>query len=309
MALRGIKPKNEEKRLKLLLYGQAGIGKTLSALQFPNAYILDCEKGTSFYDNIITKNNSVVFYSYSIDEIKEEIRELITTKHNYKTLIVDPITQIYNNVQEKWNARFEKHAKSEKEREIMDFGMRYWAKVKADFKGLERLLLGLDMNVIVISHQKDVYGTGFAKIGTTFDSIKGEDYIFDYIFQLVKKGEERIAITIKERAELNKQKFPAQFDWSYENFLKFYGKEIIEKESVPIVMATKEEVLRVAKLIEAVRVDEETITKWLTKAEVNSFEDMSQEQIKKCIVYLEKKLDVVLESNIKEAKETKGGKK
>ena len=90
-------------------------------------------------------------------------RTLLTTKHPYKTLVIDPITQLYNSTQEKWNRIFEKYAKTQKDRDVQDFGLRYWGKVKSDFKGLQRLTLQLDMNVIVTSHQKDVYGGSFSK--------------------------------------------------------------------------------------------------------------------------------------------------
>lgn len=289
--LKAKKPEVKEKRLKMFVYGIAGIGKTLLALQFPNAYIIDTERGTDFYADIINKKNSVVLQTLNPDEIKEEIRELLTTEHNYKTLIIDPITQIYNATQEKWNRTFEKYAKSEKEREVMDFGMRYWGKVKSNFKGIQRMILALDMNVIVTAHQKDVYGTGFNKIGVTFDSMKGDDYLFDLVFRIESKNGKRIAVTIKERAEVDKNKFPEEFEWTYENFLKFYGKDIIEKKATPVVMANKKQVETIKKLIEVVKIDEAIVQKWLVKADANSFEDLTGEQISKCISFVQAKLD------------------
>jgi len=295
--LKGTAPIKVEKRLKMLVYGPAGVGKTTGVIQFPNAYIIDTEKGTSFYSTTINKNKSAVLQTLNVDEVKEELKELAITKHTYKTLIIDPITQIYNNTQEKWTRVFEKYAKSDKEGEVQDFGMRYWGKVKGDFKGLQRLMLALDMNVIVTSHQKDVYGSGFSKIGVTFDSMRGDDYLFDLVFQVERKNGELIAKTIKERAEIDKNKFPADFVWSYENFCKFYGKEIIEKEVTPIVMATKEQIARANKLIGVVKVDEDTVNKWLAKADVDSFDDMSGEQIQKVIDFLDKKVASIVEQN------------
>ena len=183
--------------------------------------------------------------------------------------------------------------------------MRYWGKVKGDFKSLQRLMLALDMNVIVIAHQKDVYGTGFSKIGVTFDSMKGDDYFFDYVFRIEKKaqGQIRLAINVKERAEIDKAKFPEQFDWSYENFLKFYGKEIIEKEAVPVAMATGEQVAAIKKLIDVVKIDEVTTTKWFTRAKVDDFSEMTADQITKCIDFMQKKLD-----NLKNEEPKKKGK-
>ena|SRR3990167_3223418 len=305
MALKAIKPESKEKRLKMFIYGEAGIGKTLAALQFPNAYIIDTEKGTDFYFEIINKHNSVVLQTLNPDDIKEEIRQLLTTKHQYKTLIIDPITQVYNAVQEKWTRIFEKYSKNEKEGEIQDFGMRYWGKVKGEFKGIQRLMLQLDMNVIIISHQKDVYGTGFNKVGVTFDSMRGDDYIFDLVFRISKKGNDRIAETIKERADIEKNKFPSEFVWSYVNFLKYYGKDIIEKESAPIAMATEQQVVRIKQLINIVKVEEEEINRWWTKADVSDWSDMTSEQITKCIDYLEKKINVVSTSTASTKKEKK----
>ena len=291
MMLKGTKPKKVEKRLKMFVYGIAGIGKTLAALNFPNAYIIDTEKGTSFYDETINRLNSVVFQSNNPDDIKGEIRELLTVKHGYKTLIIDPITQVYNATQEKWTRTFAKHATSGKNKEIQDFGMRYWGKVKGDFKGLQRLLLSLDMNVIVTAHQKDVYGTGFNKVGVTFDSMKGDDYFFDLIFRIEKKGDKRVAITVKERADLGKNRFPEEFEWSYENFCKFYGKDIIEKDSTPVVMATPEQVKEIQQLVGTVNIEEAVVDRWFTKADVEDWSEMSGEQISKCIDYVQKKLE------------------
>ncbi len=295
--LKAKSPEVKEKRLKMLVYGPAGVGKTTAAIQFPNAYIVDTEKGTDFYANVINKAKSAVLQTLNVDEVKDELKALATEKHHYRTLIIDPVTQIYNNTQEKWTRVFEKYAKSEKDQEVGDFGMRYWGKVKGDFKGLQRLMLALDMNVIVTSHQKDVYGSGFSKIGTTFDSMKGDDYLFDLVFQVERKNGDLIAKTIKERAELGKNKFPAEFIWSYDNFCKFYGKEIIEKEATPIVMATSEQVARANKLIEVVKVDEGTVNKWLEKADVDSFDEMSGEQITKVIEFLEKKVASLVEKH------------
>ena len=295
----------------MFVYGPAGVGKTVGVCQFPNSYLIDTERGTDFYSDAIKKVNSVVLQTLNPDEIKEELRNLLIEKHPYKTLIIDPITQVYNATQEKWTKIFEKYAKNEKEGEVQDFGIRYWGKVKGDFKGLQRLILGLDMNVIVTSHQKDVYGTGFSKIGVTFDSMRGDDYFFDLVFRVERRNGSLIAITEKERAEIGCNKFPAEFEWSYENFLKFYGKEIIERESTPVAMATTEQIERVKKLIEVVKVEEEVINKWFVKADVDEWSEMNSDTIQKCIDYLEKRVGGLIETKpetVQPIKKEKGGK-
>jgi len=39
--LKAIKPEAVEKRLKLFVYGESGVGKTTASIQFPNSYIID----------------------------------------------------------------------------------------------------------------------------------------------------------------------------------------------------------------------------------------------------------------------------
>lgn len=295
MALKAKSPEKVEKRLKLFVYGPSGVGKTTAAIQFGKAVIIDTERGSDFYTDTILKSGSVVLKSNNFDEVKAEIKDLLTTKHEYRTLIIDPITQLYNACQEKWNRVFEKHAKTEKEAEVQDFGVRYWGRVKADFKSLQRLIIALDMNVIITSHQKDLYGPNMTKLGVTFDSIKGEDYLYDFVFRLEEKDGKRTAITVKERAEVGHQKFPKEFEWSYTNFKKFYGSEIIEREAMPILLATQNQVDRVKTLLEVVKMDQSIIDKWLSAANVESWEEMTAEQISKCIAAIEAKLPATKE--------------
>lgn len=292
MALRAKAPEVKEKRLKLFVYGPAGVGKTVAALQFPNSYLIDTEKGSDFYAEMINASKSVQFQSVNPDEIRDEIKELLTTKHEYKTLIIDPMTQVYNAIQEKWTRIFEKNTPG-KSGEIQDFGMRYWGKVKAEMKSLQRMILALDMNIITTAHQKDLYGPGMQKMGVTFDSMRGDDYLFDLIFQLERRGDKRIAKTVKERALPGMSKFPDEFEWSYENFCKFYGREVIEREVKPVDMATNEQVSKLDSLLKVVAIPEETKEKWLTKTDCDTFDQMTSDQIQKCIDYVEKQLEVI----------------
>lgn len=288
--LKGKKPEIKEKRLKLFVYGTANVGKTTAAIQFPNAYIIDTEKGTDFYADTINKMGSVVFQSSNPDEIRDEVKELLTTKHDYRTLIIDPMTQVYNSIQDKWTRIFMESVKDKPDANTQDFGMRYWGKVKSEMKAIQRLILALDMNVIVSSHQKDVYGTNFSKIGVTFDSMKGDDYLFDLIFQIEKKGKDRIAKTVKERAEVGKAKFPEEFTWSYDNFCQYYGKEVIERKSTPMVMASKEQIEKLTTLLTVVRIDPETVEKWKNKADADTWDEFTGTQIQACIDYMEKQI-------------------
>src|SRR5215216_283410 len=88
--LRARKPDAVTKRLKLFMFGPAGVGKTTAAIQFPNSYVIDCERGTENYDKLITDSGSAVFQTTDIQEVIAEVKSLLTEKHNYRTLVIDP---------------------------------------------------------------------------------------------------------------------------------------------------------------------------------------------------------------------------
>jgi hypothetical protein len=291
MPLRAKKPETIEKRLKMMLYGPAGVGKTTAAIQFPSSYIIDMEKGCDHYASTIQGSQSVLFQTTNPDDVKQELKTLLTEKHEFKTLVLDPITILYGALQEKWTRLFEQYTNSTKSSDLQDFGPRFWARVKSEYKSIVRMLLALDMNVIVVSHQKDLWGEDMKKLGTGPDSMRGDDYIFDYVFQLTKDGTgKRMAVTKKERAEIGKTKFPETFAWDYKNFLAFYGQEQLERSATPVQLATADQVAALTHLLSVVKVDDDFQEKAFTKYDVDSWDELTQEQIQKAIDYLNKKL-------------------
>jgi len=237
MALKGKTPQKENLRLKAFLYGPAGVGKTLAAVQFPNSYIIDTAKETSRYSKIIQDNGSVVFECSDPFEILNELHELRVTKHNFQTLVIDEVTTVYQNLQRDWIDRFvdaaEGTMKNAKAVLLQDFGIRYWDKVKRDWRRIVDAARNLDMNVIFTAHQKDKYGPNQTVIGITSDSEKNDEYIFDFVFRLIIKGKEYKAITEKQRVlpkeiDPESRQFPKEFSWDYDTIIKFYNREYLE---------------------------------------------------------------------------------
>src|SRR3982750_4429024 len=99
--LRARKPEAVTKRLKLFMFGPAGVGKTTAAIQFPNSYIIDAERGAENYDKLITESGSAVFQTTDIYDVIQEVKALLTEKHDFRTLVIDPITPLYNDLIEK----------------------------------------------------------------------------------------------------------------------------------------------------------------------------------------------------------------
>jgi hypothetical protein len=227
MPLRGKAPEAKDTKLKFFMFGPAGVGKTLAAIQFPNAYIIDLEQGTNNYHKLINQKNSFVFQSTDPFDIENEIDCLINEQHNFKTLIIDPITILWTEIQEKWHEKFVKSAIENKKLDILeDFGMRFWQKCRPDYKRIIKKILKLNMNVIITAHQKDKY-SGQNLIGVTSDSEKGDEHSFDFVFRLYKQGKEFYAQTIKQRILPIDKQFPDMFNWNYENLLLFTDANLV----------------------------------------------------------------------------------
>lgn len=274
--LRARKPEAVNKRLKLFMYGPAGVGKTTAAIQFPNSYIIDCERGVENYDKLITASGSAVFQTNDINEVIAEVKSLLTVKHDYRTLVIDPITTVYNDLLEKSELKVGS-----------DFGRHYGAANK-EMKRLANLILALDMNVVVTAHAKKEYGENLKLLGFTFDGWKQLDYWFDLVIELGKRGKKRMAKVTKTRID----SFPDEesFEWSYEAIKARYDEAMLEKESEVVAMATPEQVGEIKALLSVVRLPEGTTDKWFAKAGVETWEDMPADLLAKCIDYVRSRL-------------------
>lgn len=239
MPLRGKKPEDRKQRLKLLLSGPAGVGKTTAAIQMPKPYIIDTEQGSMHYGNVIDKAGGVVAELSDVDEVIGEVRALMTEKHEYLTLVIDPITTLYSNEMDRAEAN---------NRSGNSFQM--FATVNRKFKRLCNLLSAVDMNVIVTAHEKKEYEvvkqangkSSPEEVGKTFDGYKKLDYVFDLWLQLEKdrRSKDRHAVVSKTRLS----EFPDgdRLPWTYEELRKRYGAERLEKGVKTLDLATPEQI-------------------------------------------------------------------
>ncbi|HWE96934.1 MAG TPA: AAA family ATPase [Tepidisphaeraceae bacterium] len=274
--LRAKKPEAVNKRLKLFMFGPAGVGKTTAAIQFPHSYVIDCERGTENYDKLIGESGSVVFQTTDIHDVIQEVKSLLTVKHDFRTLVIDPITPVYNDLLEKCELQVGS-----------DFGRHYGAANK-QMKRLANLILALDMNVVITAHAKTEYGANLSKLGYTFDGWRQLDYWFDLVVELGKKGKKRFARVSKTRIEA----FPDEdvFEWSYDAIKQRYDVSMLEKEAQIVQLATPEQVREIKDLLAVVRLPDGTTDKWFSKAGVEVWEDMPTDVMAKCIEYVKNRL-------------------
>lgn len=273
-ALRGKKPATVEKRLKMLLFGKAGVGKTTAAIQFPKPYLIDTERGAENdqYVRALEKSGGAYYFTNDPAELIEEVRALLSTKHDYRTLVIDPLTTIYNDLCDK--------GMKEKGEE---FG-RYKLPADRMVKHLLNLLLRLDMNVIITSHAKGEWANGAPTGKDTFDCYNKLDYLFDLAVEVQKRGTERVGVVRKSRVEgfSDSEVFP----FSYDEIATRYGRETLERTSHEQVLASDTQIAEIKSLVDLMKVPNDTIEKWLDKAGAAEWSEMPADSIAKCIAYL-----------------------
>lgn len=281
MALRAKKPEAVTKRLKLFMFGPAGVGKTTACIQFPRSYIIDAERGSENYDKLIAESGSVVFPTTDMQEVIAEVKSLLTEPHEYRTLVIDPITTLYNDLLDKCELKVGS-----------EFGRHYGAANK-DMKRLANLIMSLDMNVVITAHSKKEYGTNLAVLGQTFDGWKQLDYWFDLVVELNKRAKKRVAKVVKTRLA----GFPDEdvFEWSYDAIKDRYDSATLERQAKTVALATPDQVTEIKSLLEIVKLPDGTTEKWFTKASVEpgQWDDMPSDVLVKCIDYVRNRLPQV----------------
>jgi hypothetical protein len=287
MALRGITPKLVEKRAKLFLFGGPGVGKTTCAIQFPSPYLIDTERGAE-NDEYVAKLQAAggaYFFTADFDELLREVTTLLTEKHGYRTLILDPLTVVYNDLLDRCARELAEKDKTGQS-DGTEFG-RHKALADRKVKRLVNLLLRLDMNVVITSHSKtrwEKVGSEFKDAGTTFDCYAKLDYIFDLVFELQKRGSERVVVVRKTRmgAFPEGDVFPA----SYDAIAERYGRAILERGAVAVELATAEQVAEIQRLVDLLKIESSVTDKWLAKADADNFDEFPRDVAEKIIASL-----------------------
>lgn len=270
------KARSLEKRLKLFLWGDSGVGKTTLSLQFPKPVVIDLEGGADLYGGAFDFD---VLRASTADEVMEAVQWLLTHPHAYRTLVVDPITVYWDALQKKWSDVFLRRNKGSKgyKFDFYDLQPRDWMTVKAEFKDLIRKLIALDMNVIVTARQKVQYADGaFMKaIGETFDGEKSLPYLFDTIVRLYRdeKGQ-FLGQCLKDRSN----KLPAgAFEVSYLRFEELFGKKALARKARPTAFATDEQKRQIRDSIARFGLSPQQVTKRLAAYGAESLDDLTEE--------------------------------
>lgn len=186
-------------RVKALIYGASGVGKTYLSLTAPGRIaMIDTEAGSSFYaDRGLTDYDVLSTKSYK--DVRDAIATLAANQGNYQTVVIDPITTIWETLQEAASIARKKKRGTDDE---VDLELLDWSKIKRLYKSLMTDLINLPLNVIVTAREKEDMerkGMELVRVGFKPDAEKGTSYAFDTVIRLVKVEGGRVALIQKDR--------------------------------------------------------------------------------------------------------------
>lgn len=275
------------KKPKILISGAPNVRKTWESLSFPNSYYFDIEGGATRdnYQKRLKESGGEYFGqaqgSLEFETVIDEVKLLSTEDHNYKTAVFDSISKLY-------------YDEISRESEKLGDKDAYGASKKPAVGYMRRLLRWanrLDMTVILIAHTKALWGLDGkgqrSEIGTTFDAWDKLEYELDLWLEIYKQGGSFYARVKKTRIEAFP--FNETFPWNYEEFSQRYGKDIMEKKSEAIHLATEQQIEEIKDLLSRIKIDEKQIDKWLTTANVDKFEEMESKTIASLITHIKSK--------------------
>ena len=275
--------------IKQLLFGPSGVGKTWFALSFPKPYYIDTEGGADLahYQKRLAAAGGVYMGpqdgTLDFDTVIGQMTALATEKHDYRTLIIDSVTKLYQTC-------------IANEAERLGDKDAFGASKKPAVANMRRMIawaMKLDMNVLFVAHETNEWGLNpksgqreeIGKLPDIFDKLI---YELDLTLHLQKRGPQRVAIVRKSRLT----GFPEgdAFPLEYAEFAARYGKDFIEAESKPIVLATPEQVAEITRLLDVVKLAEGEFEKLLTKASAESINELNEDQAAKTLAWLTKKI-------------------
>lgn len=274
-------------KIKAVMFGASGVGKTTLALNFPVPFYFDVEGGAKGpqYRELLKRSGGGYMGpedgTLSFDTLIEQMQALATEKHPYRTLIVDSLTKLFQTT-------------IAQEAERLGSRDAFGASKKPAVAAMRRLVMWttrLDMNVWFVCHETAEWGMvngQRAEIGRVPDVWDKLVYELDLGIQAVKRGPQRLAIVTKSRLT----NFPdgTNFNLDYAEFAARAGKEAIEADSETIALALPEQIAEIKKLLDIVKVDEAAIQKDFDKLGISTYEEMTKDQIETRIASLKKKL-------------------
>lgn len=291
MPLKGKKPdKVRSTRPIILIYGAGGVGKTYGALGFPNPYILDTDGGatrTQYVERLKTSGGAYVGPEDGINDLQaiiREVKELATSRHDYKTVIIDSLSRPYT-------TKIALEYSSMEDSGAWDMTRTFGAESKLAKSLAKQLIAWLekaDMNVVLICYERAAWADGKV-VGYTWDGDEKWNYDLDLCCRITQDPATGIREATVTKTRITQFPLWSSFEWSEQEFAKLYGEEIIEADHKPLQLATGDQVQELVYLeTECAHIfDGKLKKKWFDKDGIDDWSEMSRDHATKAIKWFQ----------------------
>jgi len=182
------KPEKKREGTKFLLFGEAGSGKTPTALSFNNIALVDSDSGSNFYDmsNVVATTEALTY-----QELNDDLDDLEMEEEDFNevgTFVVDSITRFHESMTHGMNKIAENRAiNAGREAEAEGLSFREYGKMKIYYEEFFSRMMTYSKqakNLVFVAEQKDknenVNGQP-KKVGVIPNAQKDIEYDFDVV--------------------------------------------------------------------------------------------------------------------------------
>ena len=267
-------------RVIMLLAGESGSGKSFFIANLKNALIFDTDigGGLAYADARIRRNGSQRIEVSSYLDILDEITKRNTALDGITTLAIDHLSSLQQEANLRHNPKMES-----------DYGKAN-EKATKEWRKIRELVRNRDFNLICTAHQKAKYEANQI-VGQTTDASKNIEADMSIVIYLHKPANNQppsLARVQKWRRDPEDDRglVPGTFLFTMDEFLKIHGLTMDGKRH-EVSMAKPEQIAELTRLLEIVKLPEGVTDKWLSKAKAESWAELTEETIVKCLAHVQ----------------------
>lgn len=271
-------------RLMTLVAGDSGTGKSLFMAMLPNCrfYDTDAGGGARAYEKRLKKNGSERIVCNSYPEVLEDLRQQQQRGllKNFTTVVLDQVT------------RLQQEAKDRHNPQMVDDWNKSVEKANREWRRIRDFCSQMDFNLFIVAHMKNKWADGKAQ-GLEADGAKNLEGDVDIVIHLRETAQYPSQAWVKKwRRDPDDERgvVPRTFPWTLADFSAIDQTDALTRLREPVRMATAEQVEKVGKLLDVVKLPEEQVAKWKKNAGVDDFAEMTEAQILTGIARIEKLL-------------------
>lgn len=199
-------------RVKALFYGGPGVGKSrlavdtaikLAAAESKRAAAISMEAGLEYLPEMGFDFDILGTKSYA--DTLEAVDYLLSPEgqRQYGAVVIDPITVLYQIVQEAQQDIVERRAaRKGQDPNEQSVGFREWGKVKQQMDKLATRLVNCQQHVLVTAREAVEYeqaGNNLKAVGYKAECHKSWPFLFDFVGRITVQGRSRVLSVVKDR--------------------------------------------------------------------------------------------------------------